>query len=113
LSERRRGTRVGRLVIYEDEVLGFGSNGTVVLGARLGRRRVAAKRILKVRQSIYSPCECEHNNPVSLDARLFPSAVLALRLLWPWTKHLCRNLHVEYAGRRIKYGILFIFGSWL
>ena len=25
-----------------------------------------------------SPCECEHNNPDSLDARLFPSVVLAV-----------------------------------
>ena len=30
---------------------------------------------------IDSPCECEHNNPDSLDARLFPSVVLASRLL--------------------------------
>jgi len=27
---------------------------------------------------IDSPCECEHNNPDSLDARLFPSVVLAV-----------------------------------
>jgi len=27
---------------------------------------------------IYSPCECEHNNPDSLDVRLFPSVVLAV-----------------------------------
>ena len=25
-----------------------------------------------------SPCECEHNNPGSLDARPFPSVVLAV-----------------------------------
>ena len=37
---------LGRLVIYEEEVLGTGSNGTVVLSARLGRRREAAKRLL-------------------------------------------------------------------
>jgi len=28
--------------------------------------------------AIDSPCECEHNNPDSLDARLFPSVVLAV-----------------------------------
>jgi len=28
--------------------------------------------------SIDSPYECEHNNPDSLDARLFPSVVLAV-----------------------------------
>jgi len=28
--------------------------------------------------SIDSPCECEHNNPDSLDARLFPSVVSAV-----------------------------------
>ena len=28
--------------------------------------------------SIDSPCECEHNNPDLLDARLFPSVVLAV-----------------------------------
>jgi len=28
-------------------------------------------------RAIDSPCECEHNNPDSLDARLFPSVVLA------------------------------------
>jgi len=28
--------------------------------------------------SIDSPCECEHKNPDSLDARLFPSVVLAV-----------------------------------
>jgi len=27
--------------------------------------------------AIDSPCECEHTNPDSLDARLFPSVVLA------------------------------------
>jgi len=27
-------------------------------------------------RSMDSPCECEHNNPDSLDARLFPSVVL-------------------------------------
>jgi len=44
-------------------------------------------------QSIGSLCECEDNNPDSLDARLFPSVVLASRLLWTWTKHLlCRSL---------------------
>jgi len=30
------------------------------------------------RPTIDSPCECEHNNPDSLDARLFPSVVLAV-----------------------------------
>jgi len=29
------------------------------------------------RVPIDSPCECEHNNPDSLDARLFPTVVLA------------------------------------
>ena len=28
--------------------------------------------------SIDSPCECEHNNPYPLDARLLPSVVLAV-----------------------------------
>jgi len=28
--------------------------------------------------TIDSPCECEHTNPDSLDARLFPSVVLAI-----------------------------------
>ena len=28
--------------------------------------------------AIDSPCECEHNNPDSLDARLFPSVVFAV-----------------------------------
>jgi len=28
--------------------------------------------------TIDSPCECEHNNPNSLDARLFPFVVLAV-----------------------------------
>ena len=28
--------------------------------------------------AIDSPCECEHNNPDSLDARRFPSVVLAV-----------------------------------
>jgi len=30
------------------------------------------------RPSIDSPCGCEHNNPDSLDARLFPFVVLAV-----------------------------------
>ena len=30
--------------------------------------------------SIDSPCECEHNNPDSLDARLFFTVVLAVAL---------------------------------
>jgi len=30
------------------------------------------------RPAIDSPCECEYNNPNSLDARLFPSVVLAV-----------------------------------
>ena len=32
----------------------------------------------EVRKAIDSPCECEHNNPDSLDARLFPSVVFAV-----------------------------------
>jgi len=28
--------------------------------------------------TIYPPCQCEHNDPDSLDARLFPSVVLAV-----------------------------------
>ena len=56
LCQRRRrdgGTRVGqRLVVYEDKVLGQGSHGTVVLEGRMldgrtGRRKVAAKRMLR------------------------------------------------------------------
>jgi len=39
-----------------------------VVGGGLGVRGVA----------IDSPCECEHNNPDSLDARLFPFVVLAV-----------------------------------
>jgi len=31
-----------------------------------------------LRGAIDSPCECEHKNPDSLDARLFPSVVLAV-----------------------------------
>ena len=30
------------------------------------------------KEAIDSPCECEHNNPDSLDARLFPSVALAV-----------------------------------
>jgi len=42
-------------------------------------RQVEGKREwLKSSLSIGSPCECEHNNPDSLDARLFPSVVLAV-----------------------------------
>lgn len=69
---RRRGTRVGRLVIYEDEVLGSGSNGTVVLGGRIGRRRVAAKRMLKshaalARREVRALVECDsHPNVLRL-----------------------------------------------
>jgi len=33
------------------------------------------------KSAIDSPCECEHNNPDSLDARLFPSVVLAVALV--------------------------------
>jgi len=33
---------------------------------------------LRPRAPIDSPCECEHNNPDSLDARLFPSVVFAV-----------------------------------
>jgi len=45
----RRAVRLGgsRLVVYEDQVLGTGSHGTVVLVGRLGRRRVAVKRMLR------------------------------------------------------------------
>ena len=45
----RRSARLGgsRLVVYEDQVLGTGSHGTVVLVGRLGRRRVAVKRMLR------------------------------------------------------------------
>ena len=43
-AARRRG---GRLVVYDDQVLGTGSHGTVVLVGRLGRRRVAVKRMLR------------------------------------------------------------------
>ena len=44
-----RAARLGgsRLMVYEDQVLGTGSHGTVVLVGRLGRRRVAVKRMLR------------------------------------------------------------------
>jgi len=64
--------RVGRLRIYEDELLGIGSNGTTVLGARLGRRRVAAKRMLRshaehARREIRTLTECDsHPNVLRL-----------------------------------------------
>ena len=31
-----------------------------------------------IKRKIDSPCECEHNNPDSLDARVFSSVVLAV-----------------------------------
>ena len=42
---------------------------------------VEEERDAQVQLDIYtidSPCECEHNNPDSLDTRLFPSVVLAV-----------------------------------
>jgi len=46
-----------------------------VLLVALGGRVLARKSI---GVAIDSPCACEHNNPNSLDARLFPSVVLAV-----------------------------------
>jgi len=46
-----------------------------------GPKTGVGSRRPKGREAIDSPCECEHNNPDSLDARLFPSVVLASRLL--------------------------------
>jgi len=48
----------------EEEVEEVAAPAEVVQGARA--------------RAIDSPCECEHNNPDSLDARLFPSVVLAV-----------------------------------
>jgi len=45
-------------------------------GSRRCRPRNVQSRAKQV--SIDSPCGCEHNNPDSLDARLFPSVVLAV-----------------------------------
>ena len=41
-------------------------------------RQAAGGRGDQTRPAIDSPCECEHNNLDSLDARLFPSIVLAV-----------------------------------
>jgi len=42
------------------------------------QRASVCASVLCDRLAVDSPCECEHNNPVSLIARLFPSVVLAV-----------------------------------
>ena len=47
-------------------------------GGALGSTRGLTDISLEVRNPIDSPCECEHTDPDSLDARLFSSVVLAV-----------------------------------
>ena len=52
--------------------------GEVYLGAMLIIKSYITILTPSVQHAIDLPCECEHNNPDSLDARLFPSVVLAV-----------------------------------
>jgi len=53
------------------------SKGPCRLAGWIGFSRIDSNRMYI---PIDSPCECEHNYPDSLDARLFPSVVLAVGL---------------------------------
>ena len=70
--------------------------------------------------AIDSPCECEHNNPDSLDARLFPSVVLAVAPAVTGRSIFCRTilqlpipiLYVDWQHREVG-GRQYIAQYWL
>jgi len=54
---------------------------------------------------IDSPCECEHNNPDSLDARLFFTVVLAVAPAVTMDEASSLSLQAAAAGRAAQIGL--------
>jgi len=78
----------GALQLYEVSAVGKFAVKPLTWGSAPKAPRIDSRAIGFPCKEIDSPCECEYNNPDSLDARLLPSVVAVAPAVCPWTKHI-------------------------